>query len=179
MSSISQTAIFGSGCFWCTEAVFLNVKGVQTVQSGYIGGEVENPTYTQVCSGTTGHAEAIQITFHADEISFETLLKIFFGTHDPTTLNRQGADSGTQYRSAIFPLDDEQRKVAENVIRELNTQEIFDNPIVTSIEPLAKFWLAEDHHQNYYNLNSSQSYCQAVISPKMAKFRSQFADLKK
>ena len=174
-SSELKTATFGAGCFWCTEAVFLSVNGVTKVVSGYSGGKVKNPTYKEVCSGLTGHAEATQITYDAKKVSFEELLEVFWNTHDPTTLNRQGADEGTQYRSAVFYNDDEQRKIAEQYKKQLEASHVYKNPVVTEISPLVNFFPAEDYHQNYYSLNESQPYCQYVIRPKVEKFKKQFA----
>jgi peptide-methionine (S)-S-oxide reductase len=167
-------ATFGAGCFWCTEAVFLSVKGVTKVESGYSGGKVKNPTYREVCSGLTGHAEVTQITFDPKVVSFEDLLEIFWNTHDPTTLNKQGADEGTQYRSAVFYHNEEQKKVAEAYRKQLEDAHTFKNPIVTEISPLTNYYPAEDYHQNYYALNPNQGYCQYVIRPKVEKFRKQF-----
>jgi len=175
MNENNEIATFAGGCFWCTEAVFLEVKGVKKVISGYIGGKTENPTYKEISTGTTGHAEAIQITFDPNEIAYEDLLEIFFGTHDPTTLNRQGADIGTQYRSEIFYHSKEQKDKAENYIRLLETEKLFSNPIVTKVSSATKFYEAEDYHQNYYNLNSSQGYCRMVIAPKLEKLRKYYA----
>jgi len=174
--SQTQTATLAGGCFWCLEAVFDNLKGVTDVVSGYTGGSTVNPTYQQVCTGTTGHAEAVQITFEPAVISFRDLLEIFFSIHDPTTLNRQGADIGTQYRSAIFYHTDEQKKTAEDVIRELTEEKIWDNPIVTEINKYVTFYPAEDYHQEYFAHNPGQGYCQMVVAPKVAKFRKKFAD---
>lgn len=169
-----ETATFAGGCFWCTEAIFADLRGVKSVISGYAGGHVVNPTYKQVCTGSTGHAEAIQITFDPKQIRFHDLLLVFFATHDPTTLNRQGADVGTQYRSAIFYHGDEQRKAAEEVKQE--AQKDFSSPIVTEIVPFTNFYKAEDYHQEYYELNGSQPYCRMVIAPKLEKFRKKFRD---
>lgn len=169
-------ATFGAGCFWCTEAVFLNVKGVNKVVSGYAGGKVKNPTYEQVTSGSTGHAEVAQITYNPSVISYEELLEIFWNTHDPTTLNRQGADVGTQYRSVIFYQTDEEKKIAQAYKEQLEKSRIFKNSIVTEIAPLENFYPAENYHQNYYTLNPNQGYCQYVIRPKIEKFRKQFSD---
>ena len=166
-----ETAILAGGCFWCTEAVFRDVVGVSEVESGYIGGTVADPTYKQVCSGTTGHAEAIRVTFDPEIISYAEILDVFMGTHDPTQLNRQGNDVGTQYRSAIFPHAEEQRREAERAIKELEASGAWDDPIVTTIEPLTTFYPAETYHQDYYARNSRQPYCQAVIAPKIAKLR--------
>lgn len=175
MNDSVQVATFAGGCFWCTEAIFLEVKGVQKVVSGYTGGFIKNPAYREVCNGTTGHAEAIQITFNPKEVAYEDLLEIFFATHDPTTLNRQGADEGTQYRSAVFYHNDEQKKQAENYIQLIEKEKLFNNPIVTQLEPAAPFYLAEDYHQNYYNQNQEQGYCRMVISPKLEKLRKYYA----
>lgn len=171
-----QVATFGGGCFWCLEAVIEQLRGVSKVKSGYCGGQVTSPTYQQVCTGTTGHAEVIQVTFDSSLISFRELLEVFFAMHDPTTLNRQGADVGTQYRSAIFYHDDSQRLVAEETIRELNAAHIWDRPIVTQVAPCETFYAAEDYHQGYFRGNSYQPYCQAVISPKVAKLRQRFVE---
>lgn len=166
-----ETAVFGSGCFWCTEAIFQRVKGVKKVTSGYSGGKIKNPTYREICSGLTGHAEVIQIDFNSAEVSFTDLLEVFFTTHDPTTLNRQGADTGTQYRSVIFYLDQEQKSLATRFRDELNASGLFKKPIVTEISPLDGFYQAEEYHQNYFNLNGEAPYCQFVIAPKLDKFR--------
>jgi len=173
--SDSQTATFGAGCFWCTEAVFLNVKGVSKVVSGYSNGKVKNPSYREVCTGLTGHAEVTQITFDPKVVTFEELLEVFWNTHDPTTLNRQGADEGTQYRSAVFYHNDEQKRIAEAYKKQLEASKIYKDPIVTEISPLTSFYPAEDYHQNYYALNPTQGYCQYVIRPKVEKFKKQFA----
>lgn len=165
---------FGSGCFWCTEAVFQQLKGVETVASGYSGGHVENPSYEQVVTGRTGHAEVCQITFDPEQISFEDMLEIFFDTHDPTTLNRQGNDVGTQYRSMIFYHTEEQRLTAERVKTELEKSGSWKIPIVTEIVPFEKFYPAEDYHQNYFRNNPNQSYCRFVIAPKLDKFEKVF-----
>jgi len=175
MSSDSEVATFGAGCFWCTEAVFLNVKGVTKVESGYSGGKVKNPSYQDVCTGQTGHAEVTQITFDPRVISFEGMLEVFWNTHDPTTLNRQGADEGTQYRSVVFYHSEEQKKVAEAYKKQLEASHVFKSPIVTEISPFSTFYGAEDYHQNYYALNPNQGYCQYVIRPKVEKFKKQFA----
>jgi len=172
-------ATFGGGCFWCTEAVYAQIKGVTRVTSGYIGGHVENPTYKQVCSGLTGHAEAVEIEYDPAVVAYEKLLEIFFSTHDPTTLNRQGADVGTQYRSAIFYHDNEQKKTAQQVIIQLNAAKVFPARIVTKLEPATVFYPAEDYHQDYFAINGYQPYCQAVIAPKVAKVRKVFKDLLK
>ena len=168
-------ATFGAGCFWCTEAVFLNVKGVLKVESGYSGGKVKNPSYREVCTGETGHAEVTQITYDPKLVSFEDLLEVFWNTHDPTTLNRQGADEGTQYRSVIYYHSEEQKKLAEAYKKQLESTHVFKNPIVTEISSFTEFYKAEDYHQNYYELNPTQGYCQYVIRPKVDKFKKQFA----
>lgn len=172
----AKLATFGSGCFWCTEAIFLDVKGVLKVESGYSGGTVKNPTYKQVCTGTTGHAEVIQLTYDPAVISFEELLEIFWHTHDPTTLNRQGNDVGPQYRSVIFYHDEEQRDLAEHYKKRLIEEKVYDNPVVTEITPFEEFYVAEDYHQNYYALNGNAPYCTFVIQPKLEKFRKVFAE---
>lgn len=174
MSKQLETATFGAGCFWCVEAVFQELEGVEKVVSGYAGGSVENPTYQQVCSGTTGHAEVAQITYDPEVISYEELLDVFWRTHDPTTLNRQGADVGPQYRSVIFYHNEEQKALAEKSKQETDASDLWSNPIVTEIQPLPKFYPAEDYHQNYFRQNPYQPYCQMVISPKMSKFRKEF-----
>jgi len=162
------------GCFWCTEAVFSIVKGVENVEPGYTGGSVANPTYKQVSSGTTGHAEAVKVTFDSKVISLEEILEIFFATHDPTSINRQVADVGTQYRSVIFYYNKTQKSVAKKVIVRLNEQKIWDNPIVTDVEPLEVFYFAEEYHKKYYKKHPEQVYCQVVISPKVAKLRQRY-----
>ncbi len=174
-----ETATFASGCFWCTEAVFQNVKGVKEVVSGYTGGNVPEPTYEQVCSGTTGHAEAVQITYDPNVISYLQLLEIFFSTHDPTSLNRQGADVGTQYRSAVFYHNEKQKKEVEAVIEKLKKEKVFDSPIVTEVVEFKEFYKAEEYHQNYYEKNSKQPYCAFVITPKLEKFKKIFSSLLK
>ncbi len=171
-------ATLGAGCFWCVEAVFQNLKGVESVVSGYMGGATTNPTYQEVCSGSTGHAEVAQITFDPAEISFAKLLEVFWSTHDPTTLNRQGHDRGTQYRSVIFYHSVEQRAIAEKSKMEVAIQ-IWDDPIVTEISPAEVFYPAERYHQNYFNTNPTNGYCRAVINPKLSKFRSLFSHLLK
>ena len=171
-----EVATLAGGCFWCLEAVFDELKGVESVESGYSGGHVQNPSYTQVCDGNTGHAEVVQVTFDPQVVSFKDLLTIFFTTHDPTTLNRQGNDVGTQYRSVIFYHDEEQKKIAEAVIQEIGAERIWDNPIVTEVKPFDQFFIAEDYHQEYFKNNSFQPYCRVVIAPKVAKFRRKFAD---
>ncbi|MEJ7778940.1 MAG: peptide-methionine (S)-S-oxide reductase MsrA [Daejeonella sp.] len=169
-----EQATFGGGCFWCTEAVFQNLNGVSKVISGYMGGQKENPTYTEICTGDTGHAEIIQIEYNEKEISFEDLLLVFFKTHDPTTLNRQGNDAGTQYRSVVFYESAEQKTAADDMIDRLEKEMVFDRPIVTEIAPISEFYAAEDYHQNYFNNNPNQSYCAFVIQPKLAKFTKEF-----
>ncbi|MGE5437294.1 MAG: peptide-methionine (S)-S-oxide reductase MsrA [Syntrophothermus sp.] len=171
-----ELATFGSGCFWCTEAIFQRVDGVVKVESGYSGGNVVNPTYEAVCTGKTGHAEVTQISYDPEKVSYTELLEIFWKTHDPTTLNKQGADVGTQYRSAIFYHNDEQKQLAEKYKAELTKAHIWENPIVTEIVPFKKFYKAEDYHQNYYNQNTNQGYCSFVITPKLEKFKKVFAD---
>lgn len=171
-----ETATLGGGCFWCTEAVFDSLRGVVDVVSGYSGGHVEDPTYTEVCTGATGHAEVINVTFDPGEISFKEILQVFFATHDPTTLNRQGNDVGTQYRSAVFYHSEEQKQVAEQVITEISEQEIYDDPIVTEVTEFTRFYPAEDYHQEYFANNPAQPYCSAVVAPKVAKFRKVFID---
>ncbi len=170
-----ETATFGAGCFWCVEAIFQDLKGVESVASGYSGGQVNNPTYREICTGTTGHAEVIQIQFDPSVVSFENLVKVFFTTHDPTTLNRQGADAGTQYRSVIFYHNDDQKSVAERMKKEF-APTLWDDPIVTEISPFSQFFKAEEYHQNYYKDNPSQGYCRIVINPKVQKFRKMYAD---
>lgn len=169
-----EVATVAGGCFWCTEALFLELKGVKKVVSGYIGGKTANPTYEEVCSGYSGHAEAIEITFDPKEIAYEDILEVFFATHDPTTLNRQGADVGTQYRSEIFFHNEAQKKATENFINLLNTQNIYGKKVVTKSSKATVFYPAEDYHQNYYNRNKNQGYCMAVISPKLEKLRKNY-----
>jgi len=171
-----ETAYLGGGCFWCLEAVFDRLKGVSAVESGYMGGRVENPTYRQVCGGDTGHVEIVRVTFDPQEISFPDLLDVFFAIHDPTTLNQQGNDVGTQYRSVIFYASDEQRREAEQAIAALNASRTLPGPVVTAVEPAGAFYIAEDYHQEYYANNSRQPYCQFVVSPKVKKFQQKFAD---
>jgi peptide-methionine (S)-S-oxide reductase len=170
-----DTATLGGGCFWCLEAVYEQLRGVVKVESGYAGGDTPNPTYRQVCGGTTGHAEVVQVTFDPDVISYQEILEVFFAMHDPTTLNRQGADVGTQYRSAIFYHTPEQQRAAEAMIAELNGAGIWDAPIVTEVVPLREFYRAEDYHQGYFRNNPYQGYCQVVVAPKVAKLRQKFA----
>jgi len=169
-----QIATFGGGCFWCVEAIVQRLKGVETVVSGYTGGETENPKYRAICSGTTGHAEVVQVTFDANQISFEELITIFMMSHDPTTLNRQGADRGTQYRSIILYHDAAQKTTAEKVLLDLKV--VYSNPIVTELVPMEKFYEAEKYHQDYYNRNGSAGYCRVVIDPKVNKLRAQYAN---
>lgn len=176
MNNNNETATFAGGCFWCTEAIFDQVKGVKSVISGYAGGDVINPSYREVTRGTTGHAEAIQISYDPDVISYIELLEIFFKTHDPTTLNRQGADVGTQYRSAIFYHTNAQREKAEEIITALNKENIWKNPIVTEVTEFTNFYPAEDYHQEYYENNPNQGYCRIVIQPKLEKFKKVFED---
>lgn len=171
-----QKATLAGGCFWCLEAVFDELKGVVSVESGYAGGHVENPSYRAVCTGTTGHAEVVQVTFDPAMLSFADLLRVFFTIHDPTTMNRQGGDVGTQYRSAIFHHDEDQKRVAEEVIREIQAAKVWDDPIVTEVAPFDRFYMAEDYHQEYYANNANQPYCRVVIQPKVAKFRKHFVD---
>lgn len=171
------TATLAGGCFWCTEAVFERMEGVEDVVSGYIGGQIPNPTYQAVCSGLTGHAEAVEIKYDPSKTSFEQLLEVFFATHDPTTLNRQGADVGTQYRSAIFYHDDQQKEIAQSYIQQLNESAEFKRrKIVTTLEPASKFYVAEEYHQDYFRRNPAAGYCQAVVRPKVMKFQKQFKD---
>ena len=170
MNLKTEIATFANGCFWCTEAIFQQLKGVKTVESGYTGGHLKNPSYNDVITGTTGHAEAIEITFNPSIISYQEILDVFFSTHDPTTLNRQGYDIGTQYRSAIFYHSENQKEVAENFIKALTEAHVFDKKIVTEIVPFKEFYKAEAYHQNYYNSNKNQGYCRAVIHPKLEKF---------
>lgn len=177
INSGTHAAVFAGGCFWCTEAVFRMLKGVQLVESGYTGGKGSNPTYEQVCEGTTGYAEAIRITFDPHIISYRSLLTVFFATHDPTTLNRQGNDVGTQYRSAIFYANDEQKREAEAYIAELQGSSAKGDPIVTTTEPLGEFYLAEEYHQRYFERNGGAPYCSLIIAPKVAKAQEQFAEL--
>ncbi|MFN8358498.1 MAG: peptide-methionine (S)-S-oxide reductase MsrA [Candidatus Kapaibacterium sp.] len=173
-SSQIDTATFGAGCFWCVEAVFQNLEGVEKVVSGYAGGTVSNPSYKEVCSGTTGHAEVCQIIYNPQKISYEQLLEAFWGTHDPTTLNKQGNDVGTQYRSVIYYHSDMQKKIAEEYKSQLDASGTWSDPIVTEIAPFTKFYPAEDYHQNYFNLNGEQPYCQFVVRPKVEKFKKMF-----
>jgi len=175
MNEELQLATLGSGCFWCTEAFFLRLKGVESVVSGYSGGKVKNPTYREVCTGLTGHAEVIQVKFDPKVITYEEILEVFWNTHDPTTLNKQGNDEGPQYRSVVFYHNDEQKKVAQQYKDQLAKSGVFKSPIVTEITPFKVFYAAEDYHQNYYALNPNQGYCQYVIRPKVDKFNKQYA----
>jgi peptide-methionine (S)-S-oxide reductase len=171
-----QTAVFGGGCFWCIEAVFKRMAGVKAAESGYMGGRVDNPTYRQVCGGDTGHVEVVRVRFDPDEVSYRDLLDVFFTVHDPTTLNRQGNDTGEQYRSVIYYESDQQKREAETKIAELAAQKVWSDPIVTTVEPATKFYKAEDYHQDYYENNTYQPYCQFVIAPKVQKFEKKFAE---
>jgi peptide-methionine (S)-S-oxide reductase len=171
-----DTATLAGGCFWCLEAVYTELNGVLKVESGYSGGTVKDPTYEEVCTDETGHAEVVQVTYDPAVITYRDILKIFFSVHDPTTLNRQGADVGTQYRSAIFYHDDNQKKVAQEVIKEVESQNIWGKPILTQLVPFVEFFKAEEYHQNYFKNNQYQPYCQAVVAPKVAKFRKQYFD---
>jgi len=174
---MSERATFAGGCFWCLEAVFQPLKGVERVVSGYLGGRTDKPSYEEVCSGTSGHAEAIQLTFDPAVISYRDLLSLYFAFHDPTTRNRQGPDIGTQYRSAIFVHSPVQREEAERVVRELDAEQVFPSPIVTEIVPAGTFYPAEEYHQNYYRRNPEKGYCQAMISPKLTKLRARYGNL--
>jgi peptide-methionine (S)-S-oxide reductase len=172
----TETATLGAGCFWCVEAVFDDLRGVESVESGYSGGHTENPTYREVCSETTGHAEVVNVNFNPQEISFKEILQVFFSVHDPTTLNRQGNDIGTSYRSAIFYHDANQKRIAEETIKEVEAERVYDNPIVTEVTPFDKFYIAENYHQEYFTNNPNQPYCAAVVAPKVAKFRQKFVN---
>lgn len=171
-----ETITLGGGCYWCVEAVYENLDGVKSVVSGFSGGKVANPTYEEVCSGSTGHAEVVQITYDSTITNLNEIFKVFFTVHDPTTLNRQGADVGTQYRSVIFYKNEEQKKAAQSIIADLNKAKVYDNPIVTKVEPFKAFYKAEDYHQNYYANNKNQPYCKMVIQPKIEKFEKVFKD---
>lgn len=179
MAQTKETAVFGGGCFWCTEAIFSELRGVTSVAPGYAGGATANPSYEQVCSGKTGHAEIIKIEFDPTQISFNDLLTVFFATHDPTTFNRQGNDVGTQYRSVILYTTDEQKQAAEAFVKKLSSSDPSGKPVVTEIKPLDKFYEAEDYHRNYFKNNSSQPYCQLIIEPKVLKLQKEFAELLK
>lgn len=176
MEQREERATLAGGCFWCLEAVFADLRGVARVVSGYAGGEVTNPTYQAVCSGTTGHAEVVQVTYDPQVVSFAELLEVFFTIHDPTTLNRQGGDIGTQYRSAIFYHSPEQKEIAERLISEFDSRHVWDAPIITEVAPLEVFYPAEDYHQEYYENNQNQPYCRAVIAPKVSKFRQKYLE---
>ncbi|GLB49710.1 peptide-methionine (S)-S-oxide reductase MsrA [Neptunitalea lumnitzerae] len=176
MDNTTETAIFAGGCFWCTEAVFKRIDGVLEVLPGYIGGKIKNPCYREVAMGITGHAEAVKIDYDAEKVSYEFLLEVFFATHDPTTLNKQGADVGTQYRSEIFCINEEQKEKATAFIAWLTKEKIFRDPIVTKVSMASPFYLAEDYHFNYYDANKSQPYCQLVINPKINKLQSYYSD---
>ena len=171
-----ETITLGGGCYWCVEAVYENLDGVKSVVSGFSGGKVANPTYEEVCTGETGHAEVVQVTYDKNKTDINEIFKVFFTVHDPTTLNRQGADVGTQYRSVIFYKNDEQRKAAQSIIVELNKAKVYSSPIVTKVQPFTKFYKADDYHQNYYANNKSQPYCKMVIQPKLEKFEKVFKD---
>jgi peptide-methionine (S)-S-oxide reductase len=171
----TEKAVFGAGCFWCVEAAFLQLEGVEAVRSGYMGGKRPNPTYEQVCSGATGHVEVAEIAFDPEKISYHDLLEVFFTAHDPTALNRQGNDVGEQYRSVIFFLNEEQKKAAEEVLAEFTSEKVFDKPIVTAIEPAQTFYVAEDYHQNYFANHPYQPYCMFAVAPKVKKVRQKFA----
>lgn len=173
---MSEKATLAGGCFWCLEAVFEELRGIEKVESGYSGGHVPNPTYEQVCTGTTGHAEVVQLTYDPGVISYREILEVFFTVHDPTTLNRQGPDVGTQYRSAIFYHDEEQRRTAEEVISELEEKGVWENPIVTEVVPFEAFYPAEEYHREYFRNHPDQPYCRVVIAPKVAKFRKQYLE---
>lgn len=175
-SSPIDTVTFGAGCFWCVEAVFQRLKGVQSVKSGYSGGSIKNPSYKEVCNGTTGHAEVCQVIYNKEEITFDELLEVFWKTHDPTTLNRQGNDFGTQYRSVIFYHSEEQKNTAELYKAKLNEEKAYDNPVITEITAFTNFYPAEDYHQNYFNANGTEPYCKFVIQPKLEKFEKVFKD---
>ena len=177
MTTQTEVATLAGGCFWCLEAAYDELKGVLSVESGYSGGQVDNPSYKQVCSGTTGHAEVVQVTFDPQVISFRDILNVFFVIHDPTTLNRQGNDVGTQYRSAIFYHSPEQKTVAEDVVRDLTAQKVWSQPIVTELAPFEKFYVAEDYHQEYFANNPYQPYCMMVVAPKVTKFRKHFMEM--
>jgi peptide-methionine (S)-S-oxide reductase len=174
--SKNKEIIFGGGCFWCVEAVFQRLRGVESVEPGYAGGKKENPTYEQVCRGDSGHVEVARVVYNPDDIPLERLLDVFFTSHNPTTRNRQGNDIGEQYRSVVFYIDEEQKGVVEDCIKKLETDKVFANQIVTTVEPLAKFYPAENYHHDYYNRNQNEGYCQAVIEPKIAKLRQKFGE---
>jgi peptide-methionine (S)-S-oxide reductase len=175
-TSANSTATFGAGCFWCVETLFAQLKGVDTVLSGYAGGKVKNPTYKEVCTGSTGHAEVIQISYDSSVLSYTELLEVFFNVHDPTTLNRQGNDVGTQYRSTIIYENEEQKTIAQDYINQIDLQGTFKSKIVTTLEPMDTFYVAEDYHQDYYNQNGENQYCQFVVRPKVEKFQKKYKD---
>jgi peptide-methionine (S)-S-oxide reductase len=179
MSTALETIVLGGGCFWCTEAVYVKVKGIADVESGYSNGHVERPSYEQVCTGTTGHNEVVRLTYDPAQISLRQILEIFFVIHDPTTLNRQGADSGTQYRSGIYYTTPEQKQGVDDMIRQMSQDKLFGKPIVTEVLPLSNYWPAEEYHQDFFEKNPYQGYCMAVAGPKVAKFRKTFAELVK
>ena len=179
MTSTAQTIVLGGGCFWCTEAVYVKVKGVTDVESGYSNGHLERPSYEQVCTGTTGHNEVVKLTYDPSQVSLRQILEIFFVIHDPTTLNRQGADSGTQYRSGIYYATPQQKEIADDMIRQMSQDKLFGKPIVTEVLPLSNYWPAEEYHQDFFEKNPYQGYCVAVAGPKVAKFRKTFAELVK
>ena len=179
MSSTLETIVLGGGCFWCTEAVFVNVRGITDVESGYSNGQAKNPSYEQVCTGTTGHNEVVKLTYDPAQIGLGQILEIFFLIHDPTTLNRQGNDSGTQYRSGIYTTTPAQKQAADEMIRQMSADKLFGKPIVTEVLPLANYWPAEPYHQDFFEKNPNQGYCVAVAGPKVAKFRKTFAALAK
>ena len=174
-----DTAVLAGGCFWCMEAIFSQLKGIEKVESGYCGGSVKNPSYKEVCTGKTGHAESIRITFNPAVISYKQILRVFFTLHDPTSLNRQGNDVGSQYRSEIFYVNENQKEAAEQVIKEVTEEKLWDNPIVTVLEPLREFYIAEEYHQDYYKKNPLNPYCFMVIKPKIAKLRKEYLDFLK
>jgi len=177
--SDTQTIVLGGGCFWCTEAVYVQVKGITDVESGYSNGHVQRPSYEQVCTGNTGHNEVVKLTYDPAQISLEQILQIFFVVHDPTTLNRQGNDTGTQYRSGIYYTSEEQKQVAQAFLKQLADDKVFGRPIVTELQPLDNYWPAEEYHQDFFEKNPNQGYCVAVAGPKVAKFRKTFAELSK
>ncbi|GAB3667153.1 peptide-methionine (S)-S-oxide reductase MsrA [Ramlibacter alkalitolerans] len=179
MANATQTIVLGGGCFWCTEAVYKEVRGIVDVESGYSNGQVERPSYEQVCAGTTGHAEVVKLTYDPAQISLRQILEIFFVVHDPTQLNRQGNDVGTQYRSGIYTTTPEQQAAAEDMIRAMSQEKLFGKPIVTEVRPLANYWPAEEYHQDFFERNPHQGYCLAVAAPKVAKFRKTFSELSK
>jgi peptide-methionine (S)-S-oxide reductase len=179
MTSSLQTIVLGGGCFWCTEAVYVKVRGITDVESGYSNGQARNPSYEQVCTGTTGHNEVVKLTYDPAQISLRQILEIFFVIHDPTTLNRQGNDTGTQYRSGIYTTTPEQQEMAQAMVSQLNKDKLFGKPVVTEVLPLSNYWPAEEYHQDFFEKNPYQGYCMAVAAPKVAKFRKTFAELSK